>query len=50
MKGDPPLAQLGGNLFEIAERTLRLLREVPGKIRSFFADLRLSYIHRAYAR
>ena len=37
-------------LFEIAERTLRELWAAPGKIRSFFADPHLSYIHRACAR
>ena len=37
-------------LFEIAENALRELWAVPGKIRSFFADPHLSYIHRACAR
>jgi transposase len=38
-----------GHLFEIADRALRVLRATPQKIRSFFADPKLSYIRRAYA-
>lgn len=38
-----------GHLFEIADRALRVLRAMPGKIRSFFADPKLAYIRRAYA-
>src|ERR1039457_395400 len=38
------------HLFEIAERALRQLRAALGKIRSFFADTKLAYIRRAYAR
>src|SRR6266581_3399648 len=41
--------QRPGHLFEIAERALRLLRATPAKVRSFFADPKLAYIHRVYA-
>jgi transposase len=41
--------QRTGHLFEIADRVLRVLRTMPGKIRSFFADPKLAYIRRAYA-
>lgn len=38
-----------GQLFEIAEKALRMLRYTPEKVRSFFSDPHLSYIKRAYA-
>lgn len=36
-----------GHLYEIAEKALRLLRNTPEKIRSFFSDPHLAYISRA---
>lgn len=38
-----------GQLFEIAEKALRMLRNAPEKIRSFFSDPHLAYIRRAYS-
>jgi transposase len=38
-----------GQLFEIAEKALRMLWGYPKKIRSFFDDPHLAYIRRAYA-
>lgn len=38
-----------GQLFEIAEKALHMLRSSPEKIRSFFFDPHLAYIQRAYA-
>jgi len=38
-----------GQLFEIAEKALRMLWGTPGKIRSFFSDPHLEYIRRAFA-
>jgi transposase len=38
-----------GQLFEIAEKALRMLWGSPEKIRSFFADPHLAYIRRVYA-
>jgi transposase len=37
-----------GQLFEIAEKALRMLWGSPRKIRGFFSDPRLAYIKRAY--
>jgi transposase len=36
-----------GQLFEIAEKALRMLRNAPEKVRSFFSDPHLAYIMRA---
>jgi transposase len=41
--------QRRGHLFEIARRALRGLRAAPDKIRAFFNDPHLAYIHRVYA-
>lgn len=41
------IPQYPGHLFEIAGQAFRALREVPEKIRSFFADPNLSYIRQA---
>ena len=41
--------QRRGHLFEIARRALRGLHADPAKIRAFFADPHLAYIHRACA-
>jgi transposase len=38
-----------GQLFEIAEKALRMLWASPKKIRSFFGDPHLAYIRRAYS-
>jgi transposase len=38
-----------GQLFEIAEKALRMLWGTPEKIRSFFSDPHLAYIRHAYA-
>jgi transposase len=38
-----------GHLYEIAEKALRMLRNMPEKIRSFFSDPHLAYIRRACA-
>lgn len=38
-----------GQLFEIAEKALRILRNAPDKIRSFFSDPHLAYIRDACA-
>src|SRR5487761_1793126 len=38
-----------GQLFEIAEKALRMLWESPKKIRSFFDDPHLAYIRHAYS-
>lgn len=38
-----------GQLFEIAEKALRMLRNTPEKVRSFFLDPHLSYIRRAFS-
>ena len=38
-----------GHLYEIAEKALRMLRNTPEKIRSFFSDPHLAYIRRACA-
>jgi transposase len=38
-----------GQLFEIAEKALRMLRNAPEKVASFFSDPHLAYIKRAYA-
>lgn len=38
-----------GQLFEIAEKALRMLWAAPSKIRSFFTDPHLRYIQRAFA-
>ena len=38
-----------GHLFEIAERALRMLRNAPEKVRSFFSDPHLAYIRHACA-
>jgi transposase len=38
-----------GQLFEIAEKALRMLRNMPEKIRSFFSDPHLAYIRSACA-
>jgi len=38
-----------GQLFEIAEKALRMLWGTPAKIRSFFSDPHLAYIRRTYA-
>jgi|HubBroStandDraft_3_1064219.scaffolds.fasta_scaffold154174_1 transposase len=39
-----------GQLFEIAEKALRMLRNAPEKVRSFFSDPHLAYIRRVYAQ
>ena len=38
-----------GQLYEIAEKALRMLRNTPEKVRSFFSDPHLAYIRRACA-
>lgn len=38
-----------GQLYEIAEKALRMLRNVPEKIQGFFSDPHLAYIRCAYA-
>jgi hypothetical protein len=38
-----------GQLFEIAEKAMRMLRNSPEKVRSFFSDPHLAYIRSAYA-
>jgi transposase len=38
-----------GQLFEIAEKAMRMLRNSPEKVRSFFFDPHLAYIRSAYA-
>lgn len=38
-----------GHLYEIAEKALRMLRNAPEKVRSFFSDPHLAYIRRACA-
>jgi len=38
-----------GQLYEIAEKALRMLRNTPEKIRSFFSDPHLAYIRRTCA-
>jgi hypothetical protein len=42
--------QLPGQLYEIAQKALRMLRNSPEKVRSFFSDPHFAYIQRAHAQ